>query len=154
LLVAVEQVNARQKRVLVDKIVRRFAADLSGRRFAVWGLAFKPNTDDMREAPSLEILPELARRGARIVAYDPVAMDEARRAFGAQPWLAYARTPMAAVEGADALIVVTEWKEFRSPDFAALREKLAARAVFDGRNVYDPAQVRAAGLEYHGIGRR
>jgi UDPglucose 6-dehydrogenase len=154
LLAAVEQVNARQKRVLVDKIVRRFAADLSGRRFAVWGLAFKPNTDDMREAPSLEILPELARRGARIVAYDPVAMDEARRAFGAQPWLAYARTPMAAVEGADALIVVTEWKEFRSPDFAALREKLAARAVFDGRNVYDPAQVRAAGLEYHGIGRR
>jgi UDPglucose 6-dehydrogenase len=150
LLAAVEQVNARQKRVLVDKIVRRFAADLSGRRFAVWGLAFKPNTDDMREAPSLEILPELARRGARIVAYDPVAMDEARRAFGAQPWLAYARTPMAA----DALIVVTEWKEFRSPDFAALREKLAARAVFDGRNVYDPAQVRAAGLEYHGIGRR
>ncbi|MDH5286643.1 MAG: UDP-glucose/GDP-mannose dehydrogenase family protein [Betaproteobacteria bacterium] len=154
LLAAVEEVNQRQKRVLVDKVVRRFGADLAGRRFAVWGLAFKPNTDDMREAPSREILPELARRGARVVAYDPVAMDEARRAFGEQPWLAYARTPMAAVEGADALLVITEWKEFRSPDFAALRDALAARAVFDGRNVYEPAQVRAAGLEYHGIGRR
>jgi UDPglucose 6-dehydrogenase len=154
LLAAVEEVNQRQKRVLVDKVVERFGADLAGRRFAVWGLAFKPNTDDMREAPSREILPELARRGARVVAYDPVAMDEARRLFGEQPWLAYARTPMAAVEGADALLVITEWKEFRSPDFAALRDALAARTVFDGRNVYEPEQVRAAGLEYHGIGRR
>jgi len=153
-LAAVERVNERQKRVLVDKVVGRFGADLSGRRFAIWGLAFKPDTDDMREAPSRAILPELARRGATIVAYDPVAMDEARRVFGAQPWLAYAPTPMAAVEGADALIVITEWKEFRSPDFAALRDKLLAHAVFDGRNVYDPAQVRAAGLEYTGIGRR
>ena len=153
-LAAVERANERQKHVLVDKVVGRFGADLSGRRFAIWGLAFKPDTDDMREAPSRAILPELARRGATIVAYDPVAMDEARRVFGAQPWLAYAPTPMAAVEGADALIVITEWKEFRSPDFAALRDKLLAHAVFDGRNVYDPAQVRAAGLEYTGIGRR
>jgi UDPglucose 6-dehydrogenase len=152
-LAAVEHVNERQKTVLVDKIVRRFGEDLSGRRFAVWGLAFKPNTDDMREAPSRTILPELARRGASIVAYDPVAMDEARRAFGEQRWLAYARTPMAAVEGADALVVVTEWKEFRSPDLAVLRERLGARAVFAGRNVFDPAQVRAAGLEYYAIGR-
>jgi UDPglucose 6-dehydrogenase len=151
---AVESVNERQKRVLVDKIVARFGEDLGGRRFAVWGLAFKPNTDDMREAPSRKILPELARRGAVMTAYDPVAMDEARRAFGEVPWLSYARSPMAAVEGADALVIVTEWKEFRSPDFAALRSALGARAVFDGRNLYDPRLVTGAGLEYYAIGRR
>ncbi len=151
---AVESVNERQKRVLVDKIVARFGEDLSGRRFAVWGLAFKPNTDDMREAPSRQILPELARRGAVMTAYDPVAMEEARRAFGEVAWLSYARSPMAAVEGADALVIVTEWKEFRSPDFAALRSALRARAVFDGRNLYDPRLVTGAGLEYYAIGRR
>jgi UDPglucose 6-dehydrogenase len=108
----------------------------------------------MREAPSRQILPELARRGAVMTAYDPVAMDEARRAFGEVPWLSYARSPMAAVEGADALVIVTEWKEFRSPDFAALRSALGARAVFDGRNLYDPRLVTGAGLEYYAIGRR
>ncbi|GIK86663.1 MAG: UDP-glucose 6-dehydrogenase 2 [Betaproteobacteria bacterium] len=154
LLAAVEHVNERQKRVLVDKIVARLGERLDGRRFAVWGLAFKPNTDDMREAPSRAILPALAGRGASVVAYDPVAMDEARRVFGAAPWLRYASSPMAAVEGADALVIVTEWKEFRSPDFAALREALATRTIFDGRNLYDPAVVRAAGLEYFAIGRR
>jgi UDPglucose 6-dehydrogenase len=128
--------------------------DLAGRTFALWGLAFKPNTDDMREAPSRAIVAALAARGARIVAYDPVAMPEAKRAFGDAPHLSYAATPMAALAGADALVVVTEWKEFRSPDFDTMRALLKARIIFDGRNLYEPAQVRAAGLEYFAIGRR
>jgi UDPglucose 6-dehydrogenase len=153
-LSAVEEANEAQKSVLVDKITKRLGDDLSGRTFAVWGLAFKPNTDDMREAPSRVMLPELARRGARIVAYDPVAMAEARRVFGAQPWLGYAATPMEAVAGADALVIVTEWKEFRSPDFEGMRAKLKAPLIFDGRNMYDPAFVKDAGFEYFAIGRR
>jgi UDPglucose 6-dehydrogenase len=152
-LAAVDAANKAQKHVLVDKIVARIG-DLEGRRLAVWGLAFKANTDDMREAPSLAILHALAERGASIIAYDPVAMDEAARAFGEAPWLAYAKTPMAALDHADALVVLTEWKEFRSPDFAAIRRSLALPLIFDGRNVYDPAIVRAAGLEYFAIGRR
>jgi UDPglucose 6-dehydrogenase len=151
---AVETANESQKRVLVGKIVERLGDDLRGRRFAVWGLAFKPDTDDMREAPSRVILAELARRGATIVAHDPVAMDEAARVFGNVPWLAYAKTPMAALDGADALVVITEWKAFRSPDWAAIRASLSQPLVFDGRNVYDPARVKAAGLEYFAIGRR
>jgi UDPglucose 6-dehydrogenase len=119
----------------------------------LWGLAFKPNTDDMREAPSLDIIAALAARGAAIVAYDPVAMPEARRVFGAAPHITYAATPTDAVAGADALVVVTEWKEFRSPDFDALRATLKQPLVFDGRNLYEPALVRAAGLEYFSIGR-
>jgi UDPglucose 6-dehydrogenase len=154
ILRAVETVNEAQKLRLIDKIVARLGADLSGRRFALWGLAFKPNTDDMREAPSREIVAALAERGAKIVAYDPVAMDEARRVFGEAPSVAFAPSPMAALEGADALIVVTEWKEFRSPDFDAIRAALKVPLVFDGRNLYDPAVVRAAGLEYFAIGRR
>jgi UDPglucose 6-dehydrogenase len=150
---AVEDANEAQKRVLVRKIAARLGEDLSGRRLAVWGLAFKPNTDDMREAASLTILAELAKRGARIVAYDPVAMEAAAQAFGNGPWLAYAKSPMAALDGADALVVVTEWKEFRSPDFDAIRAKLRTPLVFDGRNLYDPAQMRAAGLDYFSIGR-
>ena len=153
-LSAVEDANEAQKRVLVRKIAARLGEDLSGRRLAVWGLAFKPNTDDMREAASLTILSELARRGARIVAYDPVAMEAAAQAFGNVPWLAYAKSPMAALDGADALVVVTEWKEFRSPDFEAIRAKLRTPLVFDGRNLYDPPLVRAAGLEYFAIGRQ
>ena len=152
-LEAVESANEAQKRVLVDKVIARIG-DLRGRRLAVWGLAFKPNTDDMREAPSLAILPALAALGARIVAYDPVAMGEAARAFGDVPWLSYAKSPLAALEGADALLVVTEWKEFRSPDFAAIARELTLPLIFDGRNVYDPEVVRAAGLEYFAIGRR
>jgi UDPglucose 6-dehydrogenase len=154
LLHAVEEVNEAQKLVLVEKIVARLGADLTGRTLALWGLAFKPNTDDMREAPSGVIIAALAARGARIVAYDPIAMDEARRVLGTLPHLTFARSPLAAVEGADALVVVTEWKEFRSPDFDTLRAKLKQPLVFDGRNLYDPALVRAAGLEYFGIGRR
>ena len=152
-LAAVEAANEAQKQVLVEKVAARIG-DLRGRTLAVWGLAFKPNTDDMREAPSLAVLPALAARGAAIVAYDPVAMDEAARAFGDVAWLRYAKSPLAAVEGADALLLLTEWKEFRSPDFAAIRGALKLPLIFDGRNVYDPAVVRAAGLEYFAIGRR
>ena len=154
LLAAVETVNDAQKHVLVDKIVARLGADLGGRRFALWGLAFKPNTDDMREAPSRVIVDDLIARGAAVTAYDPVAMPEAKRAFGERPNLRYATSPMAAVEGADALVVVTEWKEFRSPDFEALKGALKEPLVFDGRNLYDPALLRAAGLEHFSIGRR
>jgi UDPglucose 6-dehydrogenase len=150
---AVEAANDAQKLRLVEKIVARLGEDLTGRRFALWGLAFKPNTDDMREAPAREIVAALVQRGATIVAYDPVAMDEARRIFGAAPWITYATSPMAAVEGADALVIVTEWKEFRSPDFDALARSLGAPLVFDGRNLFDPPLPRAAGLEYFAIGR-
>jgi UDPglucose 6-dehydrogenase len=154
LLNAVERVNDAQKEVLVDKIVGRLGGDLTGRTFALWGLAFKPNTDDMREAPSRVVIDALASRGARVVAYDPVAMDEARRVFKDAPHLAYAQSPIAACDGADALVVVTEWKEFRSPDFDEIKSRLATPLVFDGRNVFAPELVRAAGLEYFGIGRR
>jgi UDPglucose 6-dehydrogenase len=154
LLAAVESVNENQKHVLVDKIVARLGTDLTGRTFALWGLAFKPNTDDMREAPSRVIVNALTARGARIVAYDPVAMSEARRVFDDAPLVAYAESPLAACEGADALVVVTEWQEFRSPDFETLKQKLRTPLIFDGRNLYNPSDVRGAGVEYIGIGRR
>ncbi len=154
LIAAVESVNEAQKHILVDKIVTRLGGDLAGRTFALWGLAFKPNTDDMREAPSRVIIDALIAHGARVVAYDPVAMDEARRVFGAMPQLSYAASPIDACAGADALVVVTEWQEFRSPDFDALKTALREKVIFDGRNLYDPQQVRSAGLEYFAIGRR
>ena len=154
LIAAVESVNEAQKHILVDKIVARLGADLHGRTLALWGLAFKPNTDDMREAPSLVIVRALTALGARVVVYDPVAMVEARRVFGATPNLHFADSPLAACEGADALVVVTEWQEFRSPDFDALKTLLREKMIFDGRNLYEPRQVRAAGLEYFAIGRR
>jgi UDPglucose 6-dehydrogenase len=150
---AVARVNDAQKRILVDRIVERLGAELTGRRFALWGLAFKPNTDDMREAPSRVIIDALAARGATIVAYDPVAMDEARRIYAGESNVRFAATPADACEGADALVIVTEWKEFRGQDFDVLRGKLRSPLVFDGRNLYDPAQMRAAGLEYFSIGR-
>ncbi|HQR11728.1 MAG TPA: UDP-glucose/GDP-mannose dehydrogenase family protein [Casimicrobiaceae bacterium] len=151
---AVELVNDAQKLVVVEKIVRRFGEDLSGRRVAAWGLAFKPNTDDMREAPSRVIVEALLARGATIVAYDPVAMDEARRVFGPLAGLSYAASPLDACDGADALVIVTEWKEFRSVDFDALKARLKSPVIFDGRNLYDPAQAKAAGFEYSAVGRR
>jgi len=154
LLNAVERVNEAQKHVLVEKIVERLGGDLTGRTFALWGLAFKPNTDDMREAPARVVIDALAARGARVVAYDPVAMDEARRIFKDAPHVTYAKSPMAACDGADALVVITEWKEFRSPDFDDIKSRLAMPLVFDGRNVFSPELVRGAGLEYFGIGRR
>jgi UDPglucose 6-dehydrogenase len=152
-LEAVEQANEAQKRVLLDKITARFGERLDGRCFALWGLAFKPDTDDMREAPSRVLIDGLTRLGARVVAYDPAALHEAQRVFGDQPALQYAPSPMAALEDADALVIVTEWKEFRSPDFEEIARRLRHRVVFDGRNLYEPQMVRAFGLEYHGIGR-
>jgi UDPglucose 6-dehydrogenase len=153
LLAAVEAVNEAQKLRLIEKVVKRLGKDLSGRKIALWGLAFKPNTDDMREAPSRSIVLGLVERGAAIVAYDPVAMEEAERAFASVPGLSFAASPLDALTGADALIVVTEWQEFRSPDFAELKRRLREPLVFDGRNLYDPVLARAAGLEYFGIGR-
>ncbi len=150
---AVEAANDQQKRVLVDKVVRRFGADLSGRRFALWGLAFKPNTDDMREAPSQVLVEELAARGATVCAYDPIAMAQAKISLGAHRALSYAERAMDTLDGADALLIATEWMEFRSPDFQAVRERLRHAVIFDGRNMYAPELVEAAGIEYHAIGR-
>ena len=150
---AVEAANDAQKRRLADKIIARFGADLTGRCFALWGLAFKPNTDDMREAPSLTLIDALLARGATVAAYDPVARDEAARVLAGRPGIRFADSMQSALDGADALAIVTEWKEFRSPDFADLKARLRTPAIFDGRNMYDPASVREAGLEYHAIGR-
>ncbi len=153
ILAAVEAVNEAQKTRLVDKIVARLGGDLAGKTFALWGLAFKPDTDDMREAPSRAIIAALLERGATVAAYDPVAIEMARRVFGTTPGLSFAASPMAAVAGADALVVVTEWKEFRSPEFSEIKRQLRQPLLFDGRNLFDPALVRAAGIEYFGIGR-
>ncbi|MDX9842411.1 MAG: UDP-glucose/GDP-mannose dehydrogenase family protein [Aquabacterium sp.] len=153
-LKAVEAANDRQKHVLVEKVTRRFGEDLKGKHFALWGLAFKPNTDDMREATSRVVLTELFERGATVTAYDPVAMDEARRIFGDEPSLRYAENPMAALDGADALVIVTEWKEFRSPDFDRIKATLKTPTIFDGRNLYEPSLVQKAGLVYESIGRK
>ncbi|HEY7943635.1 MAG TPA: UDP-glucose/GDP-mannose dehydrogenase family protein [Casimicrobiaceae bacterium] len=153
ILAAVEAVNDAQKSRLLEKIVARMGGGLAGKVFALWGLAFKPDTDDMREAPARSIIAGLLERGATVAAYDPVAIDQARRIFGETGGLSYAASPMAAVAGADALVVVTEWKEFRSPEFTEIRRQLRQPLLFDGRNLFDPAQVRAAGIEYFGIGR-
>jgi len=149
---AVERVNAEQKHVIARKILKRFGK-LSGRRIAVWGLAFKPNTDDMREAPSRVLIEELLAGGATVAAYDPVAMPAAKKEFAGLKGVSYAESPLGALEGADALAVVTEWKEFRSPDFEAIRSRLKTPAIFDGRNLYDPGEMKRAGLEYHPVGR-
>jgi UDPglucose 6-dehydrogenase len=154
LLHAVERVNERQKRVLVDRIVERFGENLQGRRFALWGLAFKPETDDMREAPSRVVIAELLRRGANVIAYDPVAMAEAQRVFAGVEGLTYAANPNEALDGADALVIVTEWKAFRSPDFERIRSLLRQPVIYDGRNIFDPAFVAEAGFEYFPIGRK
>jgi UDPglucose 6-dehydrogenase len=153
-LASVDQVNEAQKRVLGDKIRARFGVNLSGRRFALWGLAFKPNTDDMREAPSVALIAELIGAGATLRAYDPAAGAEAKRVFAEESRLQVVDSPMATLEGADALAIVTEWQEFRSPDFAAIKAKLKTPAIFDGRNLYDPAVVKSHGLEYYSIGRK
>jgi UDPglucose 6-dehydrogenase len=153
ILGAVEAVNARQKHKLFELVQRHFGERLAGMTFAVWGLAFKPNTDDMREASSRTLLDELWRAGAKVQAYDPEAMAEAGRVFGERDDLLLATSPGAALEGADALIVVTEWKAFWAPDFAKIKAQLREPVVFDGRNIYEPAEVEAAGLAYYGIGR-
>ena len=150
---AVEAANERQKRMLHAKVAARFGADLHGRRFALWGLAFKPDTDDMREAPSRVTIDALLKSGASVCAYDPVAMPEARRVFGDLPGLDYAASAADALQGADALLVVTEWKEFKSPDFDGMVAALKQPVVFDGRNLYDPVLMAGHGIEYHGVGR-
>ena len=150
---AVEEANEAQKHVLTRKIKARFGDDLSGKHFALWGLAFKPNTDDMREAPSRELIADLLAAGATVSAYDPVATHEAKRIFGDDARVALVDSANAALEGADALAIVTEWKEFRSPDFDTLKARLKAPVVFDGRNLYDPAFPRSCGIEYFPIGR-
>ena len=152
-LQAVEAANDRQKHVLVDRVVARFGEDLKGRCFAVWGLAFKPNTDDMREAPSRVIIEALSRRGAKIQAYDPVAMPESRRVMEGLPGLHFVDHQTAALQGADALLVVTEWKEFRNPDFELIKATLKQALILDGRNLYEPALMQAMGIDYVGIGR-
>ncbi|MEW5864158.1 MAG: UDP-glucose/GDP-mannose dehydrogenase family protein [Pseudomonadota bacterium] len=150
---AAEQANEAQKRVLAEKIKRRFGADLSGRRFAVWGLAFKPGTDDMREAPSRALIADLLAAGAAVRGYDPAAGAEARRLYAGTRRVEIAAGALEALEGCDALAVVTEWQEFRSPDFAEVKRRLRTPAIFDGRNLYDPVAMRAAGFEYFPIGR-
>jgi len=153
ILAAVEAVNDRQKDKLFELISKHFNGELKGRTFAVWGLAFKPNTDDMRAASSRNLLASLWAAGAKVQAFDPEAMHEAERIFGQRDDLALTGTANAALQNADALVVVTEWKNFRSPDFGQLKQQLSAAAVFDGRNIYDPETVEAAGLAYYGIGR-
>ena len=150
---AVEAANDAQKHVLGNKIKKRFGPDLKGKHFALWGLAFKANTDDMREATSREVIKDLLAAGATVTAYDPVAMPEARHCLPDLTALSYAENPMLALENADALVIVTEWKEFRSPDFGAIKAKLKNPLIFDGRNLYDPVVVRSGGIEYHPIGR-
>lgn len=154
ILRAVEETNQQQKSVLLNKITARFGQDLAGRHFALWGLAFKPNTDDMREAPSLVVIEGLLARGATVAAYDPVAIDEAKRVTRDWAGLRFAGGPQEALQDADALVIVTEWQVFRSPDFPVLRDTLRQPVIFDGRNLYDPAVPRSHGLEYHAIGRR
>jgi UDPglucose 6-dehydrogenase len=157
ILEAVEQRNARQKRRLYDKVVARFGADLKGRTFAVWGLAFKPDTDDVREASSLTTIELLIKAGAKVRAFDPIAVDNVRKSVPAE-WiesrqLTFCTEAYEALDGADAMLLVTEWKQFRNPDFDSIRRKLRAPVIFDGRNQYDPADVTALGFEYYGIGR-
>ena len=153
LLGAVEAVNEQQKLVLVDKIVKRLGDRLDGRTFALWGLSFKPNTDDMRDAPSRILIAELTRRGARVQAYDPVARNEAERVMSEVPHLSFVESAEAALEGADALAIVTEWKEFRTPDFDTIKARLRSPLIFDGRNLYEPQLMKSFGFEYHCIGR-
>ncbi len=151
---AVEEANEAQKHILVNKLTARFGTDLKGRRFAMWGLAFKPNTDDMREAPSRTMLEALWAMGASVSAYDPAAMEETRRIYGERADLLLVDSPMDALKGADALLIVTEWKVFRSPNFDTMKSLLKAPLVFDGRNLYEPQAMREMGFDYLPIGRQ
>ena len=152
-LQAVEEVNHVQKKVLLHKITGRFGENLKGRHFALWGLAFKPGTDDMREATSRVVMEGLWARGATVTAYDPAAMKETQHIYGERTDLSYADNPKDALQDADALVIVTEWKAFKSPDFATIKARLKQPVIFDGRNLFEPADIKALGFEYHGIGR-
>jgi UDPglucose 6-dehydrogenase len=151
ILKAVESVNELQKRVLVRKIDAHFKGNLKGKTIAVWGLAFKPKTDDMREAPAVPIINALLEKGAKVQAYDPEATKVAKAIFGSK--ITYVTKPYEALRGADALAVVTEWHEFREPDFGKMRKLLREPVVFDGRNIYEKGQMKAHGFTYHSIGR-
>ena len=154
MLAAVDQVNNRQKSVLLEKINQHFDGNLAGKRFALWGLAFKPRTDDVREAPALVVIDGLLERGAEVCVHDPVAMENVRQEYGSR--LEYADShygPYSALEGADALVVSTEWKEYQHPDFTLMKKLMRSPSVFDGRNIYEPAKMRAGGFCYHSIGR-
>jgi len=153
LLQAVEAVNNNQKRILFDRISNYFNGDLKGKTFALWGLSFKPNTDDMRDAPSRVLMEALWKAGAKIQAYDPEASEEAGRIYGQRDDLKICDEPNSVFNGADAMVVVTEWKVFRSPDFQLIKEKLSTPVIFDGRNIYDPTHVKELGFDYYGMGR-
>jgi UDPglucose 6-dehydrogenase len=151
LLKAVEKVNERQKGILIEKVKRHFNSDLAGLTFAVWGLAFKPRTDDMRDAPSITVIESLLKAGAKVHAFDPEATEEAQRIFGNR--IQYAKRNYEALTGAAALLVLTEWNEFRRPDFVRIKRLLKSPVIFDGRNLYDPADIRRLGFQYYSIGR-
>jgi len=153
LLQAVEGVNERQKEKLFAKIDAYFDGALQGKTIAVWGLAFKPNTDDMREAPSRILMERLWHSGAKVRTYDPVAMDETQHIYGQRDDLVLCESPESALTGADALVIVTEWSVFRSPDFDVIKTSLSHPVIFDGRNIYEPEQMRRLGIDYFGIGR-
>ncbi|MES9899849.1 MAG: UDP-glucose/GDP-mannose dehydrogenase family protein [Sedimenticola sp.] len=153
LLQAVAEVNDNQKHILVGKIDHHYGGELKGKVFALWGLAFKPNTDDMREAPSRVVMESLWERGAKVQVFDPEAMDECHRIYGERSDLIYVASPEEAVAGADALVVVTEWKLFRSPDFERIKRDINRAVIFDGRNLYEPGHMKALGFTYYGIGR-
>src|SRR6266481_7762344 len=152
ILKATDEVNNDQKRILVDRVKQHFGGNLHGRTFAIWGLAFKPRTDDMREAPSLVVIEELLTAGARVQAHDPEALENARKIFGDR--VSYHRTNYDALKGADALLILTEWNEFRHPNFHRIKTELKQPVIFDGRNLYDPALMKALEFKYHSIGRR
>ncbi len=149
---AVDTVNEEQKKLMPQKIRARFGDGLKGKRFALWGLSFKPKTDDMREAPAIVVIENLLQSGAEICAFDPVAMENAGKLFGKK--ISYAKDEYAALKGADALVLVTEWQEFREPDFEKMKTLMKGHVIFDGRNIYNPDKVRASGFEYYGIGRK
>ena len=151
LLKEVEVINERQKELLVNKVFARFGKDLRGRKFAIWGLAFKPRTDDMREAPSIVIIEALLKAGAEIAVHDPEALARAREVFGDR--VSYHRGNYDALPGADALLIVTEWNEFRRPDFARVRELMKSPIIFDGRNLYEPSVMKQEGFMYYPVGR-
>ncbi|BBG65728.1 UDP-glucose dehydrogenase [Hydrogenimonas sp.] len=150
---SVEEVNREQKRVLAEKVIKRFGEDLSGKTFALWGLSFKPETDDMREASSITVVEELTKRGAKIKAYDPKAMEEAKNFYlKGNENVEYVKSKYDALDGACAMILVTEWKEFRSPDFEEMKQRLASPVIFDGRNQFNAKKMEKKGFEYHQIG--
>jgi UDPglucose 6-dehydrogenase len=150
ILKEVERVNQRQKEVLADKVIERFGKSIKGKSFAIWGLSFKPNTDDMREAPSIVTINRLMKLGAKVRVYDPVAINEAKKQFGER--VVYGKRGYEILKGSDALIIVTEWNEFREPDFERIKRLLKTPVIFDGRNIYNPSKLREMGFEYHGIG--